>query len=287
MATRDASRMVISYPKDELALVPGRPGENRPHAAHAEARGAHSGRGDEVGGCDAQDPRDIWRTRMRDLPNCGHAYRLDTAEQCAHGEVQLHRFHPALSSLCRRCRYQHDEESLCWVHAKRAAGRRTRAESVMLEVDALREPFAAAGRVCDLATTHLLECRGPCAKGGKVLDIVDAELTFVGASKHDMVFVQKLKRGLLRSGQLEARVGIDAKRDRNTDSQTRIHERHASSPMHRYTILDPRRQRRGPHRRGKNPGGSSNHREETLCPHGLPPDVLLPSKVFSRGNCCR
>jgi hypothetical protein len=57
--------------------------------------------------------------------------------------------------------------------------------------------------------------------------------------------------------------------------------------MPRYTILDPRRQRRGYHRRGKNPGGSSNHREETLCPRGLPPDEPLPSKVLSRENYCR
>jgi hypothetical protein len=71
----------------------------------------------------------------------------------------------------------------------------------MLEVDALREPFTAAGRVCDMGTTHLLERRVLGAEGREVLDIVDAELTFVGASEHNMGFVQKLKGGLLCCGQ--------------------------------------------------------------------------------------
>lgn len=201
MATRDASRLKVSHTKDELALVPRGSREGRAHAAHAEARGVHSGREDEVWGCRAQDSGHVRRVRMCDFPDYGHTYRLDVAEQCTHGEIQLNRFLPALSSLCRRCRDLHDEEPLCGIHTERAAGRLTRAEGVTLEVDALREPWAAAGWDSDLAATHLLDCGGLCAKGGEVLDIVDAELTIVGTWEYNMIFVQKLERGLLRSGQ--------------------------------------------------------------------------------------
>ncbi len=289
MATRDASRLVVSHTKDDLALVPCRSREDRAHAAHAEARGVHGGWEDEVWDCRAQDPRCVRRIWMCDLPDCGHTYRLDAAEQCAHGEVQLNRFLPALSSLCRRCRHLHDEKPLRGVHTEWAAGRRTRAEGVTLEVDALREPLAAAGWVCDLAATHLLDCGRLCAKGGEVLDIVDVELTLVGTGEHNMVFIQKLERGLLCSGQLEARIDdqtMQLPRETETcDPRTRTHERRTSSPMQRCTILDLRRQRHGYRRHGECLGGTSNHREETLCPRGLPPDVILPSKDFSHEDC--
>jgi hypothetical protein len=77
MATPDASCMVVSHTKDELALVPRRSREDRPHTAHAEARGVHSGRGEKMRGCNAHDPSHVRRVRMCDLPDCGHAYGPD------------------------------------------------------------------------------------------------------------------------------------------------------------------------------------------------------------------
>jgi hypothetical protein len=64
-----------------------------------------------------------------------------------------------------------------------------RAGGVTFEVDALLEPFAGAGWVCDLARTNLLEGSGLCAKRREVLDIVDEELTLVSTGEHNMIFV--------------------------------------------------------------------------------------------------